>query len=173
MAEKRKGFVDDRPIPVFLPEEAHLDPADRDTIWIRPRMGFGDKQDLLGLLVKIDKGGDVSNFDMAAYEKEMLVRNIVQWSGPTFGIRPLTVANIMKLEPEWDLIALVRKTIAERNQDAKPPKEELDQNPNLLTGATSTTVTAPGSTATLNGVSSEHDSGEILTVVPRMSRRRN
>lgn len=108
-------------------------------IFIRPKMPYGVKQNVISAGSKVSKDGEVG-FDGGAWRIALLTNNIVGWQGPKFqteggGRIPCNAANILLLDPTEPLVVKVIAEIDRRNAEPKVP-EGADPK-SLTTGTTS------------------------------------
>ena len=121
-------FVDPEPVRITLPGQEHLSDAETDAMYIKLKMDFGTRQKVMAAGVQMSKDagaavGDGVNMaiDIGSYQTAQLIHNIVRWAGPSFGDTPLTPENILRLDPDEPLVALVLREIAQRNTKKASP----------------------------------------------------
>lgn len=127
-------FVKDERIPVY--EFDHYDEGvlheQRNVIYIRPRMNFGQEQTYLDALLKseIHGGATTSEYLLGKSNMALMTLNIVAWEGPAFRDVACTEENILRLDGKEPL---VERTLAEINR--RNTKQRND--PNDATASTS------------------------------------
>ncbi len=90
--------------------------ADGDNvIHIKAKMDFGTRQSVLGEAMRFEFEGGARRMDLGAYNKALLVHNIVKWEGPDFKGVPCTPENILALDPNEPLVKKVQQELAARN----------------------------------------------------------
>ncbi len=107
-------FVSKSPVPITLD---HI-----NTIFIKPRLNYGEKMRVQKAAIKIKSKGTATDFetdfDSSGYQYQLLIESVVSWSGPVFEGRPCTPENIAELDPSDPLLDKVIEEISERNKSA-------------------------------------------------------
>lgn len=119
-------FVKDERIPVSL-DSADMPHEERNIIYIKPKLNFGEKARVTDALITVKSSGD-KNADMEILagtgNLALLTECIVAWSGPAFAGMPCNAANIGRLDPDEPLVEAVLVEINKRNftREAVDPK---------------------------------------------------
>lgn len=124
-------FVDTTPVAVTVDDGVN-------TIWIRPKMGYGVEQRVIGEAAKLQQAqrqngngassGQTVEINLGAYNLALLVNNILRWEGPRFGAIPCTPDNIELLDDDDPLVEKVLAEIQARNRDPKAAPSEANGN---------------------------------------------
>lgn len=119
-------FVSKEPVPVSVDGS--------NTIYIRPKMGYGIEQKVIGEATKFTQATKSQNgskapaqtveVNIGAYNMALLTNNIMRWEGPEFNGIPCTAENIALLDDSDPLVEMVLKEIAERNRGKKEQEAE-------------------------------------------------
>lgn len=122
-------FVSKEPVPVTVDGV--------NTIYIRPKMGYGIEQKVIGEATKFTQAAKSRNgakpasptveVNIGAYNLALLTNNIMKWEGPEFGPTPCTPENIALLDDSDPLVEMVLKEISDRNKSAKEEEPEHEE----------------------------------------------
>ena len=117
-------FVSTQPVPVCVDPDGTPE-SEKNVIWIKPKMDFGTKQRVQNAMLQVTpkQAADVDNvpMDLAAYQIQLLVGNVVRWAGPAFTDVPCDAAHILQLDPDEPLVGAVLEEIATRNKAKAAP----------------------------------------------------
>lgn len=115
-------FLNGATIPVMLDEDLQKPHEERNIIYIKTRMTYGDEQRVSGAATRLtgsrtEEGSRVSQgtFDMGVYNLLFLQTCIVRWEGPLFEGVPCTPENIERFNPDHPLLDKVLTEINTRN----------------------------------------------------------
>lgn len=119
-------FVKDERIPVSL-DSVDLPHEERNVIYIKPKLNFGEKARVTDALITVKSSGDKSaDMEILAGTGNLalLTECIVAWSGPAFAGMACNAANIGRLDPDEPLVEAVLAEINRRNfsREAIDPK---------------------------------------------------
>lgn len=119
-------FVSKEPVAVSV--------DDKNIIYIRPKMGYGIEQKVIGEATKFTQAAKSQNgskapaqtveVNIGAYNMALLTNNILRWEGPEFSGIPCTDENKAMLDDSDPLVEMVLKEITERNRGKKEIEEE-------------------------------------------------
>jgi hypothetical protein len=126
-----------------------------NTIYIRPKMGYGIEQKVIGEATKFSQGESrqkqTVEVNIGAYNMALLTNNVMSWTGPDFmdpatrKVIPCTPENIALLDDEDPLVEKVLGEIAERNRSKKgEAKAEQNGNGHALIEGELVTVAGEG-----------------------------
>lgn len=113
---------------MFVSKEAVPVTVDQlNFIFIKPKLNFGETKRVQRALLKATQStradgssGDlVTDFDLSAYQVQLLIESVVSWSGPAFASVPLTAASLAELDPDDPLVVEVQEEIGRRNAKTK------------------------------------------------------
>ena len=97
-----------------------------NTIFIRAKMDLACRARVQDELAArgLESINELEMRGIGGYRLALMVHNIVGWEGPAFAGVACTRGNIMRLDPDDDLVEAVAAEIGERNA----PKEAADPN---------------------------------------------
>jgi hypothetical protein len=113
-----------------------------DTIWIKPKLSFGERtavQDV-GIRIQIGDGDPRTSFASAAYQQELLVQSITEWTGPGWDGVPCTRESILALDYEDPLVVKVLEEITRRNRAGGGGDPKLSAPPSPPAGGNDSAV---------------------------------
>jgi hypothetical protein len=139
-------FVSKEPVPVCVapPETPE---AERDIIYIRPKMDYGTKQRVQYAIMHAYAGMGVEGLrnaplDIAAANIALLVHNVLRWSGPAFDGVPCDAEHIEGLDDDEPLVQAVLAEINARNAQPSAEKNGLSAPVSMNGGGPSSRASA-------------------------------